>query len=955
MRKRMMSVALGFVVMLAGASIGHADNLLSDPGFELSTADGSFPDSGHWKPAWAPSTAGALCTTTAARNDPGKGLWAYTGDAAEAYWSGPYQEFPAQAGDVYSAQGWGRSVSAEPWQNESKALIRIQFLNASHSVMQQYDSNAVTSADSGWQSLSLDTPPAPSGVAYVRFVFYLQKPEVAGISVANFDDATLSVVRVPLLSVSPGALGFGETTAELTLAIKNPGSGALNWSIAKDAGWLGVEPASGTTTTGSDTVRISVDRAGLLQENYRATLQVTSNGGAKSIPVYLETPRTYPVPSQPASVFLVGRTLYVQRRMPDGSLDVARPFIVKGVAWSPASVGTLDDPSSRQAEFFKSYTLDIPMLKEMNANTVYTFIDFGTDAPAFSVLDELYKSGIYAIVTVDWDGTNNTDRIRAIVNAYKNHPAVLMWAIGNEWNINLYHGKYSTVDQAAAATQSAAQLIKSLDAGHPVAGIYGEIEILPNQPLSKTADIVSTICPAVDVWGLNIYRGDNFSSLFTQWASITDKPMFLSEFGADSFISIPPWYPAVAGYEDETAQKNYVTAQWRDITPELSALDPIKVCMGGTVFEWVDEWWKVLAKDGGSFTLQDNGGFETSWNPTAQPDGFANEEYFGIVKIDRTPKETFAALRQAFQSTTIDQQYTLTVNITGSGSGTVAGTLPGFSCNTGECSATLDKYAIVTFLPAPAPGSVFTGWSGACTGTGDCTVAMDAAKTVTAIFTLTTFTIATTAGSGGSISPVSPAVDYGASRTFTITPSAHYHIVDVLVDGASAGAVTTVDFSNVTAAHTISAAFEIDTHTLAVTKSGTGSGSVTASPGTLSWSGTTGSASYQYATQVTLTVVPDMKSTFTGWSGACAGTEGCTITMDGDKTLAASFNLKGDINDDGFVSLADAIMALQTIGEMKPAGIRLDYAASGADVGGDNRIGLEEIIYILQRVAGMRP
>jgi uncharacterized repeat protein (TIGR02543 family) len=232
---------------------------------------------------------------------------------------------------------------------------------------------------------------------------------------------------------------------------------------------------------------------------------------------------------------------------------------------------------------------------------------------------------------------------------------------------------------------------------------------------------------------------------------------------------------------------------------------------------------------------------------------------------------------------------------------------------------------------------------------------MDAAKTVTAIFTLTTFTIATTAGSGGSISPVSPAVDYGASRTFTITPSAHYHIVDVLVDGASAGAVTTVDFSNVTAAHTISAAFEIDTHTLAVTKSGTGSGSVTASPGTLSWSGTTGSASYQYATQVTLTVVPDMKSTFTGWSGACAGTEGCTITMDGDKTLAASFNLKGDINDDGFVSLADAIMALQTIGEMKPAGIRLDYAASGADVGGDNRIGLEEIIYILQRVAGMRP
>lgn len=128
MRKLMMSVALGFVVMLAGASMGHADNLMSDPGFELSTANGSFPDSGHWRPSWAPSTAGALCTTTAARNDPGKGLWAYTGDEAAADWSGPYQEFPARAGDVYSAQGWGRSQSAGLWLSGSKALVRIQFL-----------------------------------------------------------------------------------------------------------------------------------------------------------------------------------------------------------------------------------------------------------------------------------------------------------------------------------------------------------------------------------------------------------------------------------------------------------------------------------------------------------------------------------------------------------------------------------------------------------------------------------------------------------------------------------------------------------------------------------------------------------------------------------------------------------------------------------------------------------
>ena len=41
----------------------------------------------------------------------------------------------------------------------------------------------------------------------------------------------------------------------------------------------------------------------------------------------------------------------------------------------------------------------------------------------------------------------------------------------------------------------------------------------------------------------------------------------------------------------------------------------------------------------------------------------------------------------------------------------------------------------VTLVAVPATGSTFAGWSGACTGTGTCTVAMTAARTVTATFT----------------------------------------------------------------------------------------------------------------------------------------------------------------------------------------------------------------------------
>jgi hypothetical protein len=74
------------------------------------------------------------------------------------------------------------------------------------------------------------------------------------------------------------------------------------------------------------------------------------------------------------------------------------------------------------------------------------------------------------------------------------------------------------------------------------------------------------------------------------------------------------------------------------------------------------------------------------------------------------------------------------------------------------------------------------------------------------------FTITTAVGNGGSISPVSPSVNYGSSQTFTITPDTNYHVADVNVDGVSVGTVTTYTFNDVTAAHTISATFAIDTH-----------------------------------------------------------------------------------------------------------------------------------------------
>ncbi|NNV54943.1 autotransporter outer membrane beta-barrel domain-containing protein, partial [Limnovirga soli] len=86
-----------------------------------------------------------------------------------------------------------------------------------------------------------------------------------------------------------------------------------------------------------------------------------------------------------------------------------------------------------------------------------------------------------------------------------------------------------------------------------------------------------------------------------------------------------------------------------------------------------------------------------------------------------------------------------------------------------------------------------------------------ATHTISASFAINTYSITASAGANGSISPAgATSVNYGGSQAYTITPDAGYHIADVLVDGASVGAVSDYTFNNVTEAHSIAASFEID-------------------------------------------------------------------------------------------------------------------------------------------------
>lgn len=89
----------------------------------------------------------------------------------------------------------------------------------------------------------------------------------------------------------------------------------------------------------------------------------------------------------------------------------------------------------------------------------------------------------------------------------------------------------------------------------------------------------------------------------------------------------------------------------------------------------------------------------------------------------------------------------LTVATSGTGRGTVTSSPAGIDCG-GDCSDAFDGGAAVTLSAQPAAGSVFSSWSGACTGTSvSCVVTMNAARSATATFTLApaTTTATTTA------------------------------------------------------------------------------------------------------------------------------------------------------------------------------------------------------------------
>jgi len=99
---------------------------------------------------------------------------------------------------------------------------------------------------------------------------------------------------------------------------------------------------------------------------------------------------------------------------------------------------------------------------------------------------------------------------------------------------------------------------------------------------------------------------------------------------------------------------------------------------------------------------------------------------------------------------TFNVQETLTVTLSGAGSGTITSSPAGINCGA-TCTGTYQLNTQVTLTAAPASGSEFQGWSGACSGTGaTCIVTLDSAKSVGAGFGTVATPPPSTGGNNGS-------------------------------------------------------------------------------------------------------------------------------------------------------------------------------------------------------------
>lgn len=161
------------------------------------------------------------------------------------------------------------------------------------------------------------------------------------------------------------------------------------------------------------------------------------------------------------------------------------------------------------------------------------------------------------------------DRVRRDVLAFKDHPAVLVWALGNEME-----GIGEADDPAIwNHIQDLAAMVKQLDPGHPTMTVTADIG-------GQRVPMIHALCPDIDIVGINTYGG--LPSIPQRYrAAGGSKPYLITEFGPPG-VWETPLNPYGVPPELSSTQKARI---YRD-NYQSGCLDEPFLCLGACAFFW---------------------------------------------------------------------------------------------------------------------------------------------------------------------------------------------------------------------------------------------------------------------------------------------------------------------------------------------------------------------------------
>jgi len=352
-----------------------------------------------------------------------------------------------------------------------------------------------------------------------------------------------------------------------------------------------------------------------------------------------------------------------------------KTMMIRGVCYSPVPIGK-DYEYNFWGDPAKPWLVDGKAIHDMGGNTVRFYRLGKNPEEVKQVFDDLHnKYGLHFLVGHylgfwNWPAPNYTDEefkqkvrneVLEMVRLYKDNPGVLMWVLGNENNysfdLNVQRWTSDDLDKItdpeelkkAKATiyysfvNDLAKEIKKIDPKHPVAMGVGEVASL---------QYAKPVCPDIDCLAMISYRGPGFGNLFRQVKQKFDIPVIMTEWGADS-------YNAATQEPDEEDQAQFLKLEWQDIERNANPKKGVGNCLGGTLFEWIDEWWKGNENLPHTWSVHDTAGH---WhNSSYYFDAYGtdpmnmNEEWWGIMGqneknnkngyYERLPKKAYWVLK----------------------------------------------------------------------------------------------------------------------------------------------------------------------------------------------------------------------------------------------------------------------------------------------------------------------